>query len=53
MSDSPKGPREYLALQLIPVVPDGTPRAPAQDQTPRDPHASLWFDDPETRYLLH
>jgi hypothetical protein len=60
MSDSPKGPIKHLALQLVPVVPDGTPRIAApQPQAacipePMSPaHAALWFDDPDTRYILH
>jgi hypothetical protein len=59
MSDSQKGRNEELALLLTPVVPDGTPRNAAQAR-PEEPialtapaHAALWFDDPDTRYVLH
>ena len=57
MSESPKHPKEFLALQLVPVVPDGTPReaAPriAEPAVLPPAHAALWFDDPDTRYVLH
>jgi hypothetical protein len=60
MSESPKGPNQNLALQLVPVIADGTPRETApQPRIERirepvaPPHAALWFDDPDTRYVLH
>ena len=62
MSDSPKNTKFALALQLVAVVPDGTPRETApQPQSERSdlepvappPGAALWFDDPDTRYVLH
>ena len=58
MSDCKKGRNEELALLLIPVVPDGTPRhAPAHPPEPMalppQARSALWFDDADTRYILH
>ena len=58
MSDSQKGRNEELALLLIPVVPDGTPRAsakpqPLEPELPPQARSALWFDDPDTRYVVH
>lgn len=59
MSDSQKGRSEELALLLIPVVPDGTPCASAKPpslapvEQPPQARSALWFDDPDTRYVVH